>query len=297
MADRPLWLWCVPRGARIATAAGEVAAEAMPGIEHARERYRAGEGGRSGRPVMLRAHALADGVPHQDTVVLADQVLRLDDGAALRLADVIDGANVVRIDAAAVDWICLAMPTDQPLLVNGVALLGSPITESTWVEQAWTRVAHSDFADGTVRDLPSGGRWAALRQTLAERARAAGIATIADPATRLLLDYGDVVWPRVDRHACYFTLPPGLTSATLATRSGIPSRYLGVGDDRRLGIAVSGVRVDRREIPLNHWALRGGWHAPEATWRWTDGAARLLLPHRARELVVAIANPLSAYPL
>lgn len=251
---------------------------------------------------MLRAHALADGVPHQDTVMLADQTLRLEDGAALRLVDVIDGANVVRIDAGAIDWVCLAMPTDEPLLVNGVALLGSslgemPPGELTWVEHAWARVAHTEADGGTVRDFPSGVCWAALRQTLAERARAAGVATIADPATHLRLADGDILWPRVDGHVCHFILPPGQTSAILATRSGIPSRYLDVGDDRRLGIAVSGVRVDRREIPLNHWALRDGWHAPEATWRWTDGAARLLLPHRARELVVAIANPLRAYPL
>ncbi len=307
VADPPLWLWCVPRGAKVATAAGEVVAETLStggplfGIEHARASYRAGEAGRAGRPILLRAHALADGVPHQDTVLLADQTLRLDDAATLRLVEVIDGANVVRIAASTVDWVCLARPTDEPLLVNGLVLLGFAIgepssDEPTWVEQVWTRVAHAD-GGGTVRDLPSGARWATLRASLAERARASGITIIADPATHLRLDDGDVVWPLVDSHACYFTLPPGLTSATLATRSGVPSRYLGVGDDRRLGIAVSGVRVDRRDIPLDHWALRDGWHTPEATWRWTDGSARLLLPHRARELVVTIANPLSGYPL
>ena len=316
-----LFLWCVPYGARVATPAAELPVETLStgdqlltsdgttvpvlGVEHARAMYGAAEAGRTGRPIRIRANALADGVPQRDTTVLADQALRLSDGASLRLVEVIDGANVGRVDPGAIDWMCLALATDLPLLVNGLLVTGFPLVDGspgesaadTWTDQAWARVAHAAFGGGTVRDFPSGGQWAALRKTLADRARASGVATITDPALHLRLDDGTRLWPRLDGNICRFALPPGLTTAELATRSGVPSRYLGVDDDRKLGIAVSGVRVGRREVPLDHWALRGGWYEPEATWRWTDGAAQILLPHRARELTVTIANPLAAYPL
>ena len=68
-------------------------------------------------------------------------------------------------------------------------------------------------------------------------------------------------------------LPAGARTARLCSRSAIPAEVFADSDDhRRLGIGISGLRLDSRPAEANCGA---GWHAPEATWRWTDGAAYL----------------------
>jgi len=318
--------WCLPPDARVATAVSAVAAgEITPGMglltvsgkfakvtgaERLHANYRLDADGRPDLPLRVRANALAEGVPQRDTVFVADQVLHLPITVAgegekfdsLRLIDVIDGASVTRVDQATAEWVCVALATDQALLVNGLEVVGFPVVEGgrgavAWREQAATRISKTAIGGRTWRDLLSGSRWADLRTCLAERARVAGIVTIVDPALHLLLDDGVKLWPDIEGKTCRFVLPPEQSHVVIATRSGIPARFLGVGDLRLLGIAVGSVRAESRPIPLDHWALRDGGHDAEASWRWTNGSASLLLPRRAREVTITISNPLSAYPL
>ncbi len=59
-------------------------------------------------------------------------------------------------------------------------------------------------------------------------------------------------------------------------------------DRRRLGVAVSRLMLNGREIGLDDPRLGPGWHAPEAAWRWTDGDAALEAGG-ARVLQVSVA--------
>lgn len=322
-APAALRFWCLPADARVATAVSGIAAgdvtlgmglltvsgkfAKVTGIERMHGTYRRDEEGRPDQPLRVRANAFNDGEPQRDTVFVADQVLHVPNEAGdgvelLRLIDVIDGASVSRVDHGSAEWVCMALATDQALIVNGLQAVGFPVVEggrgaSAWREQAAIRIARTATGGRTWRDLPSGSRWVELRTRLAERARIAGIVTIVDPALHLLLDDGVKLWPEIEGKTCRFVLPPEQSHVVIATRSGIPARFLGVGDLRQLGIAVGSVRAESRPIPLDHWALRDGWHDAEASWRWTNGAASLLLPRRAREVTITISNPLSAYPL
>jgi len=62
------------------------------------------------------------------------------------------------------------------------------------------------------------------------------------------------------------------------------------GDTRRLGAAVSAIRVDGEVVALDDAAPGHGWHAAEASWRWTNGAASFWLPPGARRLDVEISS-------
>lgn len=46
-------------------------------------------------------------------------------------------------------------------------------------------------------------------------------------------------------------------------------------DVRTLGVAVSRLWLDRREVELDSMVLASGWLAPEPDWRWTNGNALL----------------------
>lgn len=64
-------------------------------------------------------------------------------------------------------------------------------------------------------------------------------------------------------------------------------------DPRRLGVAVAGLWIDDAPLPPHDPRLLGGWHGPEAGWRWTDGDAGLRVG-AARRLRVSL-RPLAQY--
>lgn len=64
------------------------------------------------------------------------------------------------------------------------------------------------------------------------------------------------------------------TRISLVSRRWVPREMLPDADDvRLLGVALADIRFDGCPIALDDPRLSSGWHAPEAGWRWTDGAA------------------------
>ena len=62
----------------------------------------------------------------------------------------------------------------------------------------------------------------------------------------------------------------------LISRSFVPAETQAGGrNTRRLGTAISVLRIDGGEIPLDSPVLGSGWHAPEAGLRWTDGSGEI----------------------
>ena len=117
---------------------------------------------------------------------------------------------------------------------------------------------------------------------------------LTDPGIRLMcLD--ETLPPEIDGTWYTFRLHRPAREVMLWSRSAIPSELGGTDDLRRLGIAVSCIEVDGRVVPLNHWSLRDGWQPIEAGWRWTNGAARLLLPDGAKTVRFQVATALARY--
>jgi hypothetical protein len=98
---------------------------------------------------------------------------------------------------------------------------------------------------------------------------------------------------------CIFALPPCVHQISLVSRHGVPALLsdsdagAGVGDARRLGLAIAGLRLDDADLALDDIRLGAGWHAPESGLRWTDGAATLTVGS-ARRLALTLA-PLHRY--
>jgi hypothetical protein len=68
----------------------------------------------------------------------------------------------------------------------------------------------------------------------------------------------------------------------------VPAEVLpGSGDPRRLGVAVASVSM--AGLDLHPDALTDGWHTARAEhWRWSDGAATVVLPRMRRPAAVEI---------
>jgi hypothetical protein len=120
-----------------------------------------------------------------------------------------------------------------------------------------------------------GARLAAVRARLLERAQALGHAVTTHPALRLDVD-GRAVRARVDGRTHRFRLPKGASRASLVSLSAVPAfLWPESGDYRRLGVAVSRIVLNGRDIGLDDARLGAGWQAIEPGWRWTRGEAAL----------------------
>ena len=98
-----------------------------------------------------------------------------------------------------------------------------------------------------------------------------------DPALRAAAG-GRIVDPvELGNNTYRFQLPPDCASVRLISRSVVPVWTTStVKDNRRLGVAVSAIRLDDKTLPINDTRLVGGWYEPEAQLRWTDGNATVM---------------------
>jgi hypothetical protein len=90
-----------------------------------------------------------------------------------------------------------------------------------------------------------------------------------------------------------FLLPAGAAAACIVSRSEMPVHLDPDSlDRRRLGVRIGGIVVGGRPVALDGAALGEGFHPVERRgaqqWRWTDGAARLLLPGAPRSTVLEL---------
>jgi hypothetical protein len=135
-------------------------------------------------------------------------------------------------------------------------------------------------------DAPPAGGFCAPRIEAGERLdairrRLAGLA--ADVRSTMQ----DVTIDRTGLHEV--TVWPGTDTVRLISAAGHAP-----GDARRLGIAVAQFALDGAALGLQENAFGPGFHAAEAGWRWTDGAACLVLgaaprPRRLSFDVVCLA--------
>lgn len=251
-------------------------------------------------PVRLRAGAIAEGLPTRDLVLLPWQPVALGGGdpdlAPPSAADLVNGASIRQESSPPLEWVCLRLPDPCVIVAEGVAMGRAPrawsasnIALSTSA-RAWLGSGHVGFA------LAGGSRHDASQARLMARAAELGHKTSVDPDIRLVLS-DRVLRPAIVGRVAHFALPDHTLEARLVSRSAVPSEIFDSGDTRRLGVPINAILADGIGVPLDHWSLRGGWQGAETGWRWTDGAARLLIPAGTRVLEFVIAFVLPLYPL
>jgi hypothetical protein len=243
--------------------------------------------------VRFLAGSVAPGFPDADLILHPAQRLRLSGtGGFERAADLVNGATILREDSVEFGWIGLSFDTPSHPSLWGMQMGGlAPLDPASFSDAARAELAarHAGFS----LPSPSDG---ALRHRLSARARALGHPAGEDPALRLRLRGRDMSPRGAIGHVCQFTLDEPEAEIRLVSRAIVPAEAGLSPDQRRLGIAVSRILLDGADVALDHWSLRDGWHKPEASWRWTDGSARFLLPSGTRDVEIVVANILTRYP-
>jgi collagen type I/II/III/V/XI/XXIV/XXVII alpha len=247
-------------------------------------------------PVRVRAHAFGAGQPHRDLWLSPDHAVFID-GVLIPIHYLLNDATILQETRDDVTYWHVELDRHDVILAEGLPCESYLDTgnRGAFSNGGATVQLRPDFAMGIWRSsscarlVLDGAELQAARSWLLERAERLGHARTSEPALRLLAG-NRVLQPRAMRGGYRFDLGAEATGAvTLLSRSAVPA-HMGDSspDHRRLGVAVSGIALDGRSVPLGDARLRGrGWHDVETRWRWSDGSAELRVGD-ARELEITL---------
>lgn len=245
-------------------------------------------------PVRIRAGAFGSGVPRRDLILSPDHAV-LVEGALVPVRYLLNGATIVQEPAGTVTYFHVELEAHDVLLAEGLPVESYLDTgnRSSFANAPGHTMLAPDFARQVWAERSCAPLILDGPVVQAERRRLIAVACLlgwdrtTDSNLRVRADDSPAaaVW---HGSRCRVALPPGTRRVVLRSRSGVPAETHSNGrDGRRLGVALSDLRVDR--APIADAAFAAGWHGQEDGWRWTDGNGALDV-NGARELTFAVAR-------
>ncbi len=299
-------------GQRVLTAAGEVREIVWIGQRRIDVR-RHPEPARA-CPVRVEAHAFAPGAPRRTLLLSPDHAVFVD-GVLIPIRYLINGASITQEPRDRVQYFHIELAVHDVLLAEGLACESYLDTGNRAdFDDAPAMTLHPDFStarwntDACAALHLDGPVVAAVRARLCARLPDLGYAPSEAPDLSLRAG------PRILRPArqrgrmWQFLLPAGSGPVRLDSACGIATSFdHGSADLRWQGVAIGGIVLDGRAIPLDDPMLGAGFLEIErnggAAWRATTGAAHLALPpagttrtlelllHRTMRRWVPVATP------
>ena len=271
-------------------------------------------------PIRVREGAFGPGSPVRDLLLSPDHAVYANadfrdersslvvpgvlPGVLIPIRYLVNGATIIQERVDSLTYYHVELPCHGVLLAEGLACESYLDTgnRGAFANGGAVVEASPDFAmrvwntQGCAELVRSGQALAAVKRRLLQRAETLGYTMEFDPLIHLLVD-GDFIEGHADGLRHRFILPAGAREVRLVSRTAIPAHVQAHSVDyRRLGAAVEHLVIDGRQIAARDIPCGEGWHdaeAPEATWRWTDGNAKLDCSG-ARQVEIAIL-PLVSY--
>lgn len=213
------------------------------------------------QPILIKAGALGENLPHRDLTLSPDHALFLD-GHLIPAKALLNGTTIRQRSEPSITYYHVELPAHAVLLAEGAPVESYLETGNrTAFENSGVAVQlHPQFSPAQEQAQREANGCAPFAETgaVVEAVRARLLALAAIPTT--------------DEPILKITYARG--AAMITSRTAIPG-YISANpaDRRRLGVKIAALHVNGRAIPIDHPALVTGWHAMEPDGRWTNGAA------------------------
>jgi Hint domain len=291
---------CFLRGTRILAADGEVPVEALQIGDHlvtlsgeakpiiwiGRRSYAARFIAKSQLPIRITANALADGMPSCDLDVSPKHAMYIDD-VLVPAENLVNGVSIFRLETKQdVEYFHVELAAHDIVFAAGAP-------SETFVDCDNRGMFHNAAEYGVLYPADTRATWefcaprvedgealARIRDRLEQLLACSGYTTTFDPDLRLLVDGVEVSAERVIDRRYRFRLQRQPIDVRIVSRTSVPAEVEKLSTDaRRLGVSlvrlILGGRNGIRNVRHDHPSLTVGFHAAEATHRWTDGSARI----------------------
>jgi len=245
-------------------------------------------GGQDVRPVRIRRGAFGEGLPHRDLVVSPGHAV-LVEGRLVPAAHLLNGATIVQDEVESVRYFHVELDAHDVLLAEGLPC-ESYLDDGNRAAFAnhFGPVALFERLDAEAWDQACAPRMtdpqalASARQQLVARAEDLGWRRVEEPDLELLADGVAVAPLHASGHRFWFLVPAAEEIVLASAAEVLADIRPELPDGRRLGVAVSALRLNGETLDLAAATFQEGFHPPEQhaalAWRWTDGRARLALP-------------------
>lgn len=290
---------CYAAGTRIATARGDIPVEHLTVGDlvktHGGEMtpikwlgHRSVECRRHPRPwdvwpVRVRAGAFALGRPRRDVVMSPDHSVFVED-ALIPIRYLINGATVVQEQVDRVSYWHVELHRHGVILAEGLPAESYLDTgnRGAFANGGTAVHMHPDFAlkvweaRACAPLVLSGPARETAHAALLARLPDLGYSVTEDPALQFHADDGEPLVAETFGDWLCVALPEAAATLRIVSRQFAPAELDPASTDRRrLGVALTHLRLDHERLALDHPRFLGGWQACESKLRWTDGAGVL----------------------
>lgn len=255
------------------------------------------------QPVLIRAGAFGEGLPSADLRLSPGHSVHVD-GALVPVGLLVNGATIVQEAVELVRYFHVELDAHDILLAEGLPCESYLDDGNRQVFgnapghlALYGRLDPQDWDKACAPVLRDGPGIEALRAELRTRAMALGWTFTRDAQVSLEAD-GVSLAPVFSDDGRFWFVAPSARRLVLRSPAAVPAMAAPEHQDRRrLGVAISELRIGGAAIDLASEALDRGFHAFEVletggrrqAWRWTDGAAELPPPQTQTMVEVAVA--------